>query len=80
MDDRSIIEGLLQFEKGACNLYLNGSIESSTPNVHSTFEQALKSTLCMQNETYAKMSAKGWYPSEQVDQQKLTQTKQKFTS
>ena len=80
MDDRGIFEGLLQLEKGSCGLYLHGSIESSTPNVHSTFEKALNETLCMQNETYNKMSSKGWYPAQQVEQQKIQQTKQKFSN
>lgn len=80
MDDRGIFEGLLQLHKGACGLYLNGSIESSTPNVHSTFEKALGDALCMQNEIYSKMSAKGWYPAQQVEQQKIDQTKQKFSN
>ena len=32
------------------------------------------------NEIYTKMSAKGWYPMEQVEQQKINQAKQKYSA
>lgn len=34
----------------------------------------------MQDEIYKKMTAKGWYPTEQADQQKISQVKQKFAA
>lgn len=80
MDDRCIMESLLLFEKGACDLYLHGSIESSTENVHKAFESALNESLCMQNKIYTKMSEKGWYPSQQVEQQKIDQLKQQYSN
>ena len=60
------------------DLYLHGTIESSTLNVHTTFEKVLNDTLCMQNEVYAAMAQKGWYPSQAADQQQIEQVKQKF--
>ena len=41
MDDRCIMESLLLTSKGVCDLYMHGTIESSTANVHQTFHQAL---------------------------------------
>ena len=41
MDDRCIMENLLLTTKGVCDLYLHGTIESSTQNVHQAFDQAL---------------------------------------
>ncbi len=67
MDDRCIMENLLLTTKGVCDLYMHGTIESSTANVHQTFHQALKDSLCMQDDIYQKMSAKGWYSTEQAD-------------
>lgn len=78
MDDKCLMENLLLTTKGVCDLYLHGSIESSTADVHQTFETALKDSLCMQDQIYKKMSAKGWYTTEQAEQQKITKVKNQF--
>lgn len=78
MDDRCIMESLLLTSKGVCDLYMYGTIESSTANVHQTFHQALSDSLCMQDEIYKQMSAKGWYQTEQAEQQKLQKVKNQF--
>ena len=80
MDDQSLMENILLLEKGVCDLYLHGTIESSTEKVHGTFRAALTESLCMQDTIYTKMSDKGWYPSEQAEQNKITTVKQKFVS
>lgn len=80
MDDRNLMEDVLLQTKGVCDLYLHGAIESSTPNIHKAFETALTESIRMQNELYSKMSQKGWYPSDQVEQQKIQQLKQQFSS
>ena len=41
---------------------------------------ALNDALGMQDTTYSKMAAKGWYPSEQADQNKVDTVKQKFSA
>ena len=78
MNDQAIMENLLLTTKGVCDLYLHGAIESATPNVHQTFSSALNSALCMQDQVYQKMSAKGWYATTPAEQQKIDQVKQKF--
>lgn len=80
MDDRTIMDNILSTTKGACDLMMHGAIESSTPNIHSAFTQAFNDTLCMQNEIYQKMSQKGWYTTQQAEQQKIDTLKQKFSS
>lgn len=80
MNDKTIMDNILSSVKGACDLMMHGAIESSTPDVHSAFTQTFNETLCMQNEIYAKMAAKGWYPQTQVEQQKIQQTKQKYAN
>ena len=80
MDDKTIMENLLMTTKGVCDLYMHGTIESSSVNVRNAFNSALNDTLCMQDDIYQKMSSKGWYPSEQADQQKIQTVKQKFSS
>lgn len=78
MDDKCIMENLLLTSKGVCDLYLHGTIEASTANVHQVFDQALNDSLCMQDNIYKKMAAKGWYPAEQAEQTKITKVKNKF--
>lgn len=80
MDDKNVMENILLLEKGVCDLFMHGTIESSTANVHQTFHTALNDSLCMQDTIYDKMSAKGWYPTEQAEQNKVNSVKQKFNA
>ena len=80
MDDRQIMENILLTTKGACDLYLHGTIESPTAKVRQAFSTALNDTLCMQDEVYKQMAGKGWYPSEQATQQKITEVRQKYAA
>ncbi|MDE5984303.1 MAG: spore coat protein [Eubacterium sp.] len=79
MDDKNLMENILLLEKGVCDLYMHGSIESSTQNIHQAFKTALNESLTMQDTIYDQMAAKGWYPTEQVEQSKVEQVKQKFS-
>lgn len=79
MDDRQLMENMLMLEKGACDLLMHGTIESSSPNVHHAFSCSLNSSLQMQEQIYEKMQEKGWYPTTQVEQQKINTVKQKFS-
>lgn len=80
MDDKNLMENILLLEKGVCDLYMHGAIESSTANVHQTFTTALNNSLSMQDEIYDKMSAKGWYPTEQAEQSKINTVREKFSA
>lgn len=80
MDDKCIMENLLLTTKGVCDLYMHGTIESPTANVHQAFSAALNDTLAMQDSIYQQMTAKGWYQTEQAPQQQLNQLRQKFSS
>ena len=80
MDDKNIMATILGNLKGGCDLMMHGSIESNTANVRSAFNCALNDFLKMQSDTYSKMSAKGWYPTQQVEQAKVTAVKQKFSA
>lgn len=79
MNDRDIMEGILLTTKGVCDLYMHGTIESATPNVHDAFSTALNDTLCMQEQIYNQMSGRGWYTAEQAPQQQRQQVKQKYS-
>ena len=77
-NDKTIMEDLLQTEKGVCDLYMHGAIESSTANIHGAFDRALSQSLCMQQNIYGQMAQSGWYPSEQAQQPQIDKVKQKF--
>ena len=78
MNDEKIMENLLLTTKGVCDLYLHGTIESATQNVHNAFDNALHQSLCMQDGIYQKMSAQGWYQAEQATPQQLNKVKSAF--
>ena len=80
MDDKNLMENLLLLEKGVCDLYLHGTMEASTQNVHGAFRSALSESLGVQDTVYSKMASKGWYPSEQADATKVNNLKQKFSA
>ena len=80
MEDKCIMENLLLLEKGVCDLYLHGTIEASTTGVHQAFDGALKDSLQLKEQIYDKMSAKGWYPTQPVEEQKIQQVRQKFST
>ncbi len=80
MQDKETMESILLTTKGVCDLYMHGTIEASDKQVHQAFDRALSESLAMQDNIYQKMTAKGWYPTEQVEQQKIEKVKQKFSS
>ncbi|MCX4302808.1 MAG: spore coat protein [Clostridia bacterium] len=80
MEDRDLMEKELLIIKGVCDLYLHGTIESSSADVHEAFKCALNESLDIQNKIYNLMVEKGWYKTEFAEQQKIDQAKQKFTN
>ena len=80
MEDKDLIEKELLIIKGVCDLYLHGTIESSTAEVHEAFNCAFNESLNIQNKIYTLMAEKGWYQMENVEQQKIDAAKQKFAA
>lgn len=80
MQDKNIMQDILMLEKGVCDLYMHGAIESSTKNIGNTFKSALESSLSIQEDIYNQMESKGWYTTEQAEQSKIDTLKQKFTN
>jgi spore coat protein CotF len=79
MDDKNLMENILLLQKGVCDLYMHGTIEAATANVHDVFNCALNDSLCLQDSVYSQMAQKGWYPTEQAEQQKINTVKQKYS-
>lgn len=80
MNDRDLMENILLLEKGVCDLFMHGAIESSSNDVQRAFSSSLNSSLNMQSQIYDKMEARGWYSADNADQNKLNSLKMKFSS
>ena len=80
MEDKDLMESELLVIKGVCDLYLHGTIESTTAEVHCAFKDALNESLNIQNKIYNLMSEKGWYKTETAEQTKIDALKQKFSA
>ncbi len=78
MEDKDLMENELLVIKGVCDLYLHGTIESTTAEVHTAFKETLNETLDIQNKIYNLMSEKGWYKTDTADQTKIDTAKQKY--
>ncbi len=80
MQDKDLMEKELLIIKGVCDLYLHGTIESSTAEVHCAFKEALNEALDIQNKIYNLMAERGWYKMENAEQTKIDSAKQKYSS
>lgn len=78
MQDRDLMESELLVIKGVCDLYMHGTLESTTAEVHEAFQCALEKSLNIQNKLYSLMSEKGWYQTDTAEQQKINSAKQKY--
>ena len=78
MEDRDLMEKELLNIKNACDLYMHGTVESSTAEAHAAFKEALNTSLDIQNKIYNLMAEKGWYKTTTIDQAKIDTVKQKF--
>lgn len=79
MDEKCTMQNLLLTTKGVCDLYLHGTIESSTGEVHQAFDSALNKSLNMQESIYQKMTQKGWQQTQQVEPEKLVKVRNQFS-
>ena len=78
MQDKDLMENELLVVKGVCDLYLHGTIESTTAEVHTAFKEALNECLNIQNKIYNLMAEKGWYKTDIAEQNKIDAAKVKF--
>ena len=79
MGDKDLMENELLVIKGVCDLYLHGSLESTTAEVHAAFQDALSESINIQNKIYNLMAEKGWYSTTNAEQNKINTAKQKYS-
>lgn len=80
MEDRDIMQKDLLVIKAVCDLYLHGTLEATTAEVHNAFKNALNESINIQNKIYTLMAEKGWYNMQNVEQQKIDTVKQEYAS
>ncbi len=80
MEDRDLMENELLVIKGVCDLYLHGTLESTTAEVHQAFKEALNISLDIQNKIYNLMAEKGWYKTDVAEQTKIDAAKTKYAN
>ena len=80
MEDKELLENELLNVKGLCDLYLHGTLEATTAEVHSAFKNALNTSLDIQNKLYNLMAEKGWYKTDIAEQAKISTLKQKYAN
>lgn len=79
LDDKESAEDLLTSEKAIIGAYSQLLCESATPAVKRSIMSILDEEYKVQEELFAVMNKKGWYPVEGADDTKISQTKQKFS-
>ena len=80
MEDKDLMEKELLITKGLCDLYLHGSLEATTAEVHEAFKCSLNECINIQNKLYNLMSEKGWYKTDVAPQNQIDTVKQKFAN
>lgn len=78
MEDKFLMENVLYGSKVINDLYMHGIIESSTDKVKLLFNKIIQETLKMHNEIYKAMENAGFYTATQVDEKKISQTREKL--
>lgn len=80
MEDKLIMQNLLDCTKSLCNLLNQSSVEANETSLSNDFKNVLGVFLNVQHETYKAMQEEGWYPVEQVKAPAINKVKTKFAS
>lgn len=78
MNDKIIMENMLLLLKSTVEVYVHGSLESSTTSVHNALKSNLDEIIKMQDELYKKMTECGWYIISNIDIKEINKTLKKL--
>jgi spore coat protein CotF len=78
--DKEQMTDLLSLEKHLAGSYNSFLLEAATPEVVRCLTETHGDTLSMQQRLFHEMNSRGWYPTPKAEEQKLMQTKQKFSA
>ncbi len=79
-DDRARMTDLLNCEKHMTSMYNTFLCETETSAVRGCLSGLLRDEHQMQETLFGEMKTRGWYTTEQAEQTKINQAKQKFSS
>ena len=77
-DECARMTDLLNCEKHMTGIYNTFLCETETASVRSCFAEMLTDEHRMQESLFAEMKSRGWYQTQQAEEQKLQAAKQKF--
>ena len=78
--EKEIMHDCLDTEKYLIGMYNAALTEAATPEVVQTLTDLLLDTYRMQQQIFREMNSRGWYPVTKAEEQKIAQTKQKFSA
>lgn len=78
MNDKLLMEEMLLLLKSTTEVFVHGSLESSTKAVHNVLKNSLDEIIKLQNNLYLKMTEYGWYTIENIEPKKIRQTLKKL--
>lgn len=76
--EKEILTDALSSQKFVTDNYNTFANECSNPSVKNEFIDILNEEHQIQFEIFSEMNKRGWYPTQPAEQQKISQTKQKF--
>lgn len=76
--EKEMLTDALASQKYVTENYNTFANECSNPAVKNEFMSILNEEHQIQFEVFSEMHKRGWYPLQQADQQKISQTKQKY--
>ena len=79
-NEQERITDLLTLEKHLAGNYNSFALEAATPEVQNCLGNLLNDTHRMQQQIFAEMSARGWYPTPKAEDEKVTAARQKFSA
>jgi spore coat protein CotF len=79
-NDKQILQDSLMSQKHITDAYNTYAGECANPQLRSAMLTILNEEHGIQADIFSSMQSNGWYPTEQAEQQKIQQTKQKVTS
>lgn len=80
MNDKLLMENMLLLLKSTTEIYVHGTLESSTKPVHNVLKNGLDEILKLQDDLYNKMTECGWYKIKNVDTKTISETLNKLES
>ncbi len=79
LTDQETVTDLLCSEKYLTGVYNTFCCETATPALRSCMMNILEDQHRIGEELFSEMSTRGWYKTEKAEEQKLTETRQKFS-